>query len=97
MAPLLGILSQETKHKRTLETLTSPAIATFGHSKPLRVSSQAGNNNKTAGQDADIFYADAALLGVCPFKCPKVETGLRPGGAISAFTRKGARAKPLWA
>lgn len=96
MAPLLGILSQETKHKRTLETLTSPAIATFGHSKPLRVSSQAGNIIKTAGQDADIFYADAALLGVRPFKCPKVETGFCPGDAISAFSRKGARTKPLW-
>lgn len=97
MAPLLGILPHETKHKRALEALTSSAIATFGHSKPLRVSSQAGNKIKTAGQDADIFYADAALLGVCPFKCPKVETGLRPGDAISAFSRKGARTKPLWA
>lgn len=84
-------------HKRTLETLTSSAITIFGHSKPLRVSSQAGNNNKIAGQDADIFYADAALLGVRPLKCPKVETGFRPGGAISAFSRKVARAKPFWA
>ena len=97
MAPLLGILSQETKHKRTLETLTSPAIATFGHSKPLRVSSQAGNRIKTAGQDAGVLHADTALLGVRPFKCPKVETGFRSGDAISAFSRKGGRAKPLWA
>ena len=97
MAPLLGILPQETKHKRALETLTSSAIATFGHSEPLCVSSQADNKNKTTGQDANAFRADAVLLGVRPFKCPKVETGLRPGGAISAFTRKGARAKPLWA
>lgn len=87
MAPLLGILPQETKHKKALETLTSSAIATFGHSKPLRVSSQAGNKIKTAGQDADVFRADAALLGVRPFKSPKVETGFRPGGTISAFTR----------
>ena len=46
MAPLLGILPQETKHKRVLETLTSPAIATFKASKPPRVSSQAGNKIK---------------------------------------------------
>lgn len=46
MAPLLGILPHETKHVRAFETLTSSAIATFGHSKPLRVSSQAGNKNK---------------------------------------------------
>ena len=43
MAPLLGTLPQETKHKRALETLTSSAVATFGHSKPLRVSSQTDN------------------------------------------------------
>ena len=73
MAPLLGILSLETKHKRALETLTSSAIATFGHSKPLRVSSQAGNRIKTAGQDAGVLHADAALLIVRSFKCPKVE------------------------
>ena len=97
MAPLLGILSLETKHKRALETLISSAIATFGHSKPLRVSSQASNINKTSGQDADVFRTDAALLVVRSFKCPKVETGLRPGDVISAFSRKGARAKPLWA
>lgn len=95
MAPLLGILSLETKHKRALEALTSSAIATFGHSKPLRVSSQAGN--KTAGQDAGVLHADAALLGVRSFKCPKVETGFRSGEVIRAFSRKGARAKPLWA
>ena len=96
MAPLLGILSQETMHKRALETLTSPAIATFEHSKPLRVSSQADNKNKTTGQDANVFRADAAILGVRPFKCPKIETGFCPGDAISAFSRKGARTKPLW-
>ena len=97
MAPLLGILPQETKHKKALETLTSSAIATFGHSKPLRVSSQAGNKTKPSGQDAGVLHADAALLGVRPFKCPKVETGFRSGEVISAFSRKGARAKPLWA
>lgn len=97
MAPLLDILSLETKHKRALEALTSSAIATFGHSKPLRVSSQAGNRIKTAGQDAGVLHADAALLGVRPFKCPKVETGFRFGEVISAFSRIGARAKPLWA
>ena len=97
MAPLLGILSLETKHKRALEALTSSAIATFGHSKPLRVSSQAGNRIKTAGQDAGVLRADAALLVVRPFKCPKVETGFRSEAAISAFSRKGARAKLLWA
>ncbi len=97
MAPLLGILPQETKHKRALETLASSAIATFGHSKPLRASSQAGNRIKTAVQDAGVLHADAALLGVRPFKYPKVETGFRSGDAISAFSRKGARAKPLWA
>ncbi len=97
MAPLLGILSLETKHKRALETLTSSAIATFEHSKPLRVSNQAGNKNKTAGQDAGVLHADAALLGVRLFKCPKVETGFRSREVISAFSRKGARAKPLWA
>lgn len=97
MAPLLGILSLETKHKRALEALTSSAIATFGHSKPLRVSSQAGNRIKTAGQDAGVLHAEAGLLVVHSFKCPKVETGFRPGELISAFSRKGARAKPLWA
>lgn len=97
MTPLLGIPPQETKQKRSLETLTSSAIATFGHSKPLRISNQAGNKNKTAGQDASVLHAKAALLGIRPFKCPKVETGLRPGDAISAFSRKGTRAKPLWA
>ena len=97
MAPLLGTLPQETKHKRALETLTSSAIATFGHSKPLRVSNQAGNKNKTAGQDAGVLHAKAALLVVRSFKCPKVETGFRSEAAISAFSRKGARAKLLWA
>lgn len=97
MAPLLGILPQETKHKRTLETLTSSAIATFGHSEPPRVSSQAGNKIKTAGQDAGVLHAKAALLVVRSSKCPKAETGLRSEAAISAFSRKGARAKPLWA
>ena len=97
MAPLLGILPHETKHVRAFETLTSSAIATFGHSKPLRASSQAGNKNETAGQDASVLHTEAALLGVRPFKCPKVETGFRSGDAISAFSRKGARAKPLWA
>lgn len=97
MAPLLGILPQETKHSRVLEALVASVNATFGHSKPLRVSSQAGNRIKTAGQDAGVLHADAALLGVRPFKCPKVEAGFRSGEVISAFSRKGARAKPLWA
>lgn len=97
MATLLGIPPQETKRKRALEALTSSAIATFGHSKPLRVSSQVDNRIKTAGQDAGVLHADAGLLGVRSFKCPKVEPGFRYGEVISAFSRKGARAKPLWA
>ena len=81
MAPLLGILPHETKHVWAFETLISSAIATFGHSKPLRVSSQAGNRIKTAGQDAGVLHADAALLVARSFKCPKVEKG----SSASAF------------
>lgn len=78
MAPLSGILPLETKHKRALETLTSSAIATFGHSKPLRVSSQTDNKNKPQVRMPVSFVQTRLYSSFARSSAQKLKPGFAP-------------------